>query len=458
MTGPIVTFPDSHDQIVPVPPLPVSTARKVDSGICSAVVGGAVAAGLPAALTGPAHDLCVKLIAEARSLGYRKAKDVANFVAQGVKQQYSKFMAHKKGGAKISVGKSMKTISDTPTSSRVSMARVTAPVAVTRKINRRSKPRMRVAGDSIVIAHSEMINSILSGTPSGNVTPYNCVGFRCNPGVSNVFPWLSSVAVNYEKYRFRKLEFTIVPLVSTAYSGRIGVGFDYDSSDAAPGSRSEFYALSVHAENMPWEAAAIKVKCGSQFLFTGTHTAADNKLIDQGQVILMSDSISNGGTISAAIALYDVIVDYEVELIEPQQALFSTQAFAAPVNTNFIVGNNIGSGADLTLVGGPSVVESAKVTSSSVLTFSLPAGAYSVSAFMSWSSGAPGVTPAFTGGSTKLNTTINGSTAQIVGVISTNTDTNLTITVSTVSWTANVTRFDLLIGRVPMVVYNNYVG
>jgi len=174
---------------------------------------------------------------------------------------------------------------------------------------------MRASGDAFVIAHSEMLGSILTGSPTSNVTAYRCVGFRANPGMSTVLPWLSTMAVNFEKYRFKRLRFTLVPLVSTAFNGRIGVGFDFDSSDTTPGNRQEFYSLTTHCENMPWQACGVDVKCDGTYRFTCTHVAADNKLIDLGQVVVMSDSISNGATISAAFPIYDLIVDYEVELI-----------------------------------------------------------------------------------------------------------------------------------------------
>jgi len=280
---------------------------------------------------------------------------------------------------------------------------------------------------------------------------------RANPGISSVFPWLSSVAVNYEKYRFRRLTFTIVPLVATNFSGRIGVGFDYDSTDSPPGNRQEFYALSTHAENMPWEASRISVKCDTAFKFTGTHNAADNKLIDQGQVILMSDAISNGATISTAVPLYDLIVDYEVELIEPQQALFATQSFNS-FNTNLVAGVPLGTGVDTTVITGPNVVENTTV-SNTVLGFTIPAGTYLVSFLGKWSTGgATAVIATTTTAATLVSQNAGGTSFGIVmASVQCPTDINLTITLSGVGFLANLARFNLMVSRVGSAVAQNFV-
>lgn len=333
-----------------------------------------------------------------------------------------------------------------------------APVAVSHNINRRAKPRMQLRGDSIIVSHSEMLGSIMSGAPTSNITAFRCIGMRANPGLATVFPWLSATAVNYEKYRFHRLSFTIVPLVSTNFSGRIGVGFDYDSSDLAPGTRQEFYALTNHAENMPWQGACINVKCDKQFRFTGTHVAADNKLIDQGQVILMSDSVSNGGTISSAIPLFDLIVDYEVELIEPQQALFSTQLYkGAPVGGSLGANNVIlGVGADPTVIVGPSIITSVQVVSGSTLNVNLPAGTYELMLSAAWSSGTASATITSSNATLRNINTSGVSFSTLVSSVQATSDTTVVYTFSGVGLQANLTVFSLTATRISAPVAQTF--
>lgn len=332
-----------------------------------------------------------------------------------------------------------------------------APVAVSRNINRRNNPRVSSRNGGMFIAHSEMLGAILSGTPTSDVTAFRSIGFRANPGMSSVFPWLSTLAVNFEKYKFSRLTFTLVPLVSTSFNGRIGVGFDFDSSDVPPGSRQEFYSLSTHCENMPWQACAVNVKCDNILRFTGTHVAADNKLIDLGQVVVMSDAIS-GGTIAAAIPLYDLIVDYEVELYEPQQALFATQSFAS--STPLTTGVAVGTGADVTKVSGPTVVTSIVPTSTTVLTITLPAGAYQITWFMNWSSGSPVITPTapVAGSGSKFTFFNPATTGEGIGYVTNNTEFTVLLTVAASTWNSLLNKFNFTASRITSQVFTNYVS
>lgn len=331
-----------------------------------------------------------------------------------------------------------------------------APVSVAHQIKRTNRPRMMMRGDGVSVAHSEMLGSILSGNPTAGVTAYRSVGYRANPGISTVFPWLSSVAVNYEKYRFKRLTFSIVPLVSTQFSGRIGVGFDFDSTDLPPGNRQEFYSLSTHSETMPWQATSVTVKCDNLFRFTGTHVASDTKLIDLGQVIIMSDSVSNGAAITTPIPLYDLIVDYEVELIEPQQALFSTQSFTS--NKNLTAGVPLGTGTDTTAITGPNVI-SATTVSTNTVGFTIPAGTYAISSMCVWTAGGPSITATTptSGVGLKIVEGHAGGTSIISGVFTCQTDMVLNLTVAGNTYVANVDKLNFLFSRVSSSTFAQFL-
>lgn len=63
---------------------------------------------------------------------------------------------------------------------------------------------------------------------------------RINPADGATFPWLSGVARKYEKYRFRKLKFTMVPHAPTTASGTLGMYVDYDPSDVPAPTAAAF--------------------------------------------------------------------------------------------------------------------------------------------------------------------------------------------------------------------------
>lgn len=66
-------------------------------------------------------------------------------------------------------------------------------------------PTIANEGSTIVVKHRELISQ-LTATVS-----FKPGSLRVNPADPDVFPWLSGIAARYEKYKFRKLKFTIVP-------------------------------------------------------------------------------------------------------------------------------------------------------------------------------------------------------------------------------------------------------
>jgi len=64
--------------------------------------------------------------------------------------------------------------------------------------------------------------------------------FEINPGLVTTFPWLSSIAKDFESYTFRSLKFSYVPTCAKTVTGIITFGCDYDAADDAPGSMLEF--------------------------------------------------------------------------------------------------------------------------------------------------------------------------------------------------------------------------
>lgn len=317
---------------------------------------------------------------------------------------------------------------------------VAAPAAVSRRIVRKSKPITRNTKNGVVITHSEMIDPITSATSAFSVEAY-----RCNPGLPNIFPWLSTVAVNYEKYRFKSLVFKTSSLVATSTGGRVGIGFDYDSTDMPPGNRAEFYALTTHAEGPLWDSLTLPIKCDNTFRFTGTHTVADSKLIDLGQVLVYTDAVASAAVVG------DVIVDYVVELIEPQPPMFST--YQLWTTGNMTVGELVSIDSTQHQYG---LAQGATIftTSSTVMTWTVPFGNYIIDCVVNWSTGTPSITSA----------AVSGCSLKQYGGVVTNQFTSVTMlkvtgstgvftwTASGVAWNANLTRFMVNLTRTVAII------
>ncbi len=237
-----------------------------------------------------------------------------------------------------------------------------APAAKSTRISATNKAKTRQTSKGVIISHTEMIGTLVT---SSSASAYACYSFVANPGKSSMFPWLSTIAVNYEKYKFRKLAVALVSNQSTSTVGKLGVGFDYDSTDDMPADRVEFFALTHHVESSIWDSVGLQIPVDNMPRFTNTHTTTDSKLIDAGQILLMADQV-----VATSTAVADIIVSYEVELINAQQALYSTGSCYVLTPT-YVVGTEI----NWYSVKGP-VKPKMTMTSATQLTVELPQGYY----------------------------------------------------------------------------------
>jgi hypothetical protein len=92
-------------------------------------------------------------------------------------------------------------------------------------------PKFDTSRQTNVVCHREYLGDIL-GTSAFNNTMY-----PLNPGMSQTFPWLSTVAQNYQEYRFHGLIFEFRPLITDfVTSGAPGVvimATNYNADSAA---------------------------------------------------------------------------------------------------------------------------------------------------------------------------------------------------------------------------------
>jgi hypothetical protein len=123
---------------------------------------------------------------------------------------------------------------------------------------------------------------------------------------------LSSIARNFDKYKFTSLAVAFVSGQATSMPGKVGLGIDYDPLDAPPANRVEFFTLTAHTEAAPWDNLVLNIPCKGGFRFTDQSVESNLRLVDMGQLLIMNDLAS------ADSVLGDLIVSYSVELTEPQ--------------------------------------------------------------------------------------------------------------------------------------------
>lgn len=316
----------------------------------------------------------------------------------------------------------------------LALANVSAPAAKTRRLALKSNPRMSTIDRGISVVHSEYMAPIdVTGAT------YSAKAYVINPGNASAFPWLSNIAVNYDRYRFKYLRFTYISSQPTSVGGKIGIGYDYDSTDVPPASRREFYSLTHHVETMPWDSCEIILPVDKNIKFINSHTTTDSKLIDCGQVFFMNDGLTATGLIG------DVLVEYAVDLLDPQQAVYATAAFYA---TNPVVTSPFTTA--FTLTGPINFCRSYGLTSTVITFTDMPMGRYLAMCYVNDSAANPTVT----GGGTSISSTWNQSTTAanygMCNTIFTTTDTTnaLTFTLGTTASWADCEYVRILITRV----------
>jgi len=191
----------------------------------------------------------------------------------------------------------------------------TAPVARGEQITSGTMQMSRSRGSdqAIRVAHREYIGDVTGSTSQYDLAKTVII----NPGF---FPWLANIAVNYESYVFKKLEFHYVSSVSTSTSGYVCMAVDFDAADPAPGSKQQLMSYNHAVRANPWDHAMFS--CGSANLikmanqrynrFGALVANLDTKTYDLGQLF-----VAVGGNPTATI-IGELYVDYVVEFHTPQ--------------------------------------------------------------------------------------------------------------------------------------------
>jgi len=248
-------------------------------------------------------------------------------------------------------------------------SKIAAPVAEGSKYKGR-KPVVTPGkdGKSLVVSHCERI-----GTIAGSVT-FAANSFPLNPGVVTSFPWLSSIANQYESYRFRSLRPVYRAKCATTSTGDVSIGVDYDAADAAPVSTLQMENWDDSVNGSPW--MDFEMVCSGRNLAkekeyytraTPTGANQDIKTYDVGNLYVCTEGQGGTSTIGYLYA------EYVVELMTPQLT-FGVSAIGGRINGGGVLSgsNPLGSlaAADTQVVG-------VSVGASSIITLAFP-GTYVV--------------------------------------------------------------------------------
>lgn len=92
---------------------------------------------------------------------------------------------------------------------------------------------------SVRIRHREYVRDI-----SATGATYAVQSIPINPGINDLFVWLSAIALSYESYIFNSLSFEFESSAVTTDRGTVMMGIDFDAADPPPTTKQQF--MSVH--------------------------------------------------------------------------------------------------------------------------------------------------------------------------------------------------------------------
>lgn len=205
-----------------------------------------------------------------------------------------------------------------------SKKRTTKRRRITSKVKKTRRSRStNTSAHSSVVSHTEYIGDLLASTG------FAISKFSINPGDGNAFPWLSSIAINYETYKFQKLRYLFKSSASDAIIasnasgglGIVGLAVTYDATDPLFSNKFTMNNYQGTQTAKPSANQIITVDCKRAILPDGLFvrdamditSTTDIRFSDLGSLF-----ISVNGTQASTGTIGELWVDYRVKLMKPK--------------------------------------------------------------------------------------------------------------------------------------------
>jgi len=254
--------------------------------------------------------------------GKMAAPFVAKAAMKGLQKKYGKPEVKGKGKNKMLTYTAKPVVTDLKfknprkTGGKSKMSTVAAAVG-TRSVMSAVPRFKKLASGAVEISHTEYLTDLNGQTGSFQI-PFT---YSINPADPTAFPWLSTIARQFETFEIVDLRYRYDPSCPTTTGGFLMIGVDYDVSDAAPVSKQQLMNFKGTAKTVPWEPMVMHVSKSDAGVFKRRFTNYLN-ISSSNQDIKMYYMgiayIGNGQQANNAF-LGELYVDYTVRLYTPQQ-------------------------------------------------------------------------------------------------------------------------------------------
>lgn len=188
----------------------------------------------------------------------------------------------------------------------------------------------RNSNDTCRIVHREFITNV-----TGSVAFTVASTLAVNPGISATFPWLSTQAQGWERYRFNMLKFCYYTRTGSNVPGSVQLAPDYDAADSAPISEAVASTYADCAEDAPWKDIECELKPRNMNMtrsehFVRTEALGANLDIKTYDVANLFVNTVDG----TAVSWGKLWVEYDVSLFAPQFGSSGAAPFGGSVTGN----------------------------------------------------------------------------------------------------------------------------
>lgn len=180
-------------------------------------------------------------------------------------------------------------------------------------------------GEATVINHREYLGDLLSGANDGSLsTPFSIQKYALNPGNQILFPFLSSIARNFQEYEIRGMLVELKSL-SSEYSTNLALGSvfmaaDYNVYGNDPVTKQQLENMEYASSAKPSKSMIMPIECDpsnnggihKNVAIDSTYHGGDQRLYDWCNLYIGSQGIP-----AASTNLAEIWLTYEIALFKP---------------------------------------------------------------------------------------------------------------------------------------------
>ncbi len=241
--------------------------------------------------------------------------------------------------------KPQRTVPPKSSAAKQSSKTVVAPLAKSKKVAP-IRVRERTVPGGRELTFREYVQDVL-----GSVN-FAANLFAVQPGLAQLFAWLSSQAISYQEYEFKSLRFEYTSEKSASTNGKLMLAFQPDATDAAPASKQEMLENEEKATCAVWDGCVLTVERREalgqrRYIRSGALAAnLDIKTYDIGQLIVATNGCADTSAIGELWVEYTVVLAVPVISIAAVAKATSLQLTGASPSQTSVFGTTP------TLVGG----------------------------------------------------------------------------------------------------------